>query len=133
MTHPNEALVRAAYAAQAKGDLDAYLALLSDDFVLHMPGRSRIAGDYIGKDEVRRHFREIRELSGGTFRTSLHDVAASDEHVIALIDASGDRDGARVDLPRVHVWHARDGTLTELFVHPADQYLFDDYWGPASA
>ncbi len=59
MTHPNEELLRTAYAAQAHGDLDGYLECLRDDFVLHIPGRSRIAGDYAGKDEVRRHFAEI--------------------------------------------------------------------------
>ena len=78
--HPNAALVRRAYAGQARGDLDAWLALLSDDFVLRVPGRSRIAGEYRGREEMRRHFGEIAELSGGTFRTSVHDVTASDEH-----------------------------------------------------
>jgi ketosteroid isomerase-like protein len=68
MGHPNEMLLRRAYEAQARGDLDGYIDLLADDFVLHIPVGSRIAGDYRGKDEVRRHFREIAELSEGTFR-----------------------------------------------------------------
>jgi len=81
--HPNEDLARAAYAAQSRGDLDMYIGLLSDDFVLRIPGRPRIAGDYVGKDEVWRHFREIRELSSGTFRTQVHDVLPNDSHVVA--------------------------------------------------
>jgi ketosteroid isomerase-like protein len=127
----NEGLVRAAYAAQARGDIDGYVACLSDDFVLHIPGRSRIAGDYVGKDEVRRHFREIKELSGGTFRTAAHDILASDEHVVGLIEGSAEKDGLRVQLPRVHVWHVRGGKLIELFLHPADPVAFDAYWGMA--
>lgn len=66
MAHPNEAVVRRAYEAQARGDIEGYIDLLSEDFVLHIPGRSQIAGDYRGKEEVRRHFREIAEISGGT-------------------------------------------------------------------
>jgi ketosteroid isomerase-like protein len=128
MAHPNEVLLRQAYGAQAHGDIDAYLALLSDGFVLHIPGRSRIAGEYRGKDEVRRHFREIAELSGGTFRTELHDVIAGEEHAIGLVDARAEREGRVVELPRVHVWHARDGKLSELWLHPTDQYAFDAYW-----
>ena len=127
--HPNAALVRRAYAAQSRGDLDAYLALLADDFVLRIPGRSRIAGEYHGRGEMRRHFAEITALSGGTFRTVIHDVTASDEHVVALVEATAARDGVAVDLPRIHVWHVREGELTELWLHPIDQDAFDAYWG----
>lgn len=49
MPHPNEILLREAYEAQARGDIDGYMELLSDDFVLHIQGRSQIAGDYRGK------------------------------------------------------------------------------------
>ena len=127
--HADAALVRRAHAAQARGDLDAYLALLADDFVLRIPGRSRIAGEYHGREAMRRHFAEIAALSGGTFRTSVHDVTAWDEHVIALVEATAERDGVVVQLPRIHVWHVRDGELSELSLHPVDQNTFDAYWG----
>jgi ketosteroid isomerase-like protein len=129
VTHENEGLLRRAYEAQARGDLESYLDLLTDDFVLHVPGRSRIAGVYRGRNEVRRHFREIAELSGGTFRTEVHDAMASRDHAIGLVDARAERDGRTVALPRVHVWHVRDGKLSELWLHPLDQDAFDDYWG----
>ncbi len=125
----NEILLRMAYDAQARGDIDAYIDLLSEDVVFHVPGRSRIAGEYRGKEEVREHFREIRSLSGGTFRTEIHDVLAGEKHVVGLVRGQAEREGAAVDLPRVHVWHVRNGKLAELWVHPADQYTFDAYWG----
>jgi uncharacterized protein len=81
-----------------------------------------------GKDEVRRHFREIAELSRETFRTELHDVIAGEDHAIGLVGARAERDGKVVDLPRVHVWHVREGQLNELWIHPDDQYAFDAYW-----
>jgi ketosteroid isomerase-like protein len=127
--HANETLVRRAYAAQAERDIDAYLDLLSDGFVLHIPGRSRIAGDHRGRDEVRRHFREIAALSEGTFRTDVHDVLASDDHAVGLVNAHAERDGRIVDLPRVHVWHVSDGALQDLLLSPADQLAFDGFWG----
>jgi ketosteroid isomerase-like protein len=49
VVHPNEELVRQAYEAQVRGDLDSYLELLTDDFVLHSLGSSRIAGEYPGR------------------------------------------------------------------------------------
>lgn len=62
--------------------------------------------------------KEIAELSGGTFRSEVHDVLASDEHVVGLILARAERDGRIVELPRVHIWHVRDGKLSELWLHP---------------
>ncbi len=123
--HQNEILLRMAYDAQARGDIDAYLDLLSEDVVLHVPGRSRIAGEYRGKEEVRGHFMEIASLWGGTFRTEIHDVLAGEEHVVGLVRGRAERDSGAVDLPRVHVWHVRDGKLAELWGHPEDQYAFD--------
>lgn len=128
--HPNEGLVRQAYTAQAEGGIDAYVDLLTDDFVLHIPGRSGLAGTVTGRDGMRRHFAEIATLSGGTFQTGIHDVLASDDHAIGLIDATAHRDGVEWSLPRVHVWHVRDGRLAELWLHPVDQTVFDAYWGP---
>ena len=129
--HPNEILLRMAYDAQARGDMDAYIDLLSDDVVLHIPGRSRIAGEYRGKEAVRRHFAEVAALSGGTFRTQVHDVLAGDDHVVGLVNAEADREGETAAVPRVHVWHVRDGKLAEVWVHPADQYVYDSFWGIA--
>lgn len=42
--HPNEALLRALYDAQGRGDIDAYLGMLSDAIVFHIPGRSELPG-----------------------------------------------------------------------------------------
>lgn len=131
--HQNEILLRMAYDAQARGDIDAYIDLLSDDVVLHIPGRSRIAGDHGGKEEVRRHFAEVAALSGGTFRTQVHDVLAGEEHVVGLVDARAERDGQMVAMPRVHVWHVRNGKLAEGWVHPVDQYSYDSFWGLADS
>lgn len=129
--HPNATLVRRAYAAQAAGDLDSYLGLLTDDFALHIPGRSQIAGTFRGREAMRRHFADIARLSGGTFRTSVHDVTGSDDHVMALVEAWAEQRGIVVELPRIHVWHVRDGMLSELWLHPVDQAAFDAYWGNA--
>ena len=103
MTHPNQRLLTSLDAAEDRSDLEAYLGLLADDFAMHIPGRSRIAGDYRGKDAMRRHFGEIAEPSGGTCRTAVHDILATDDHAVGLITARAERAGRIVDLPRVHV------------------------------
>jgi len=127
--HRNEQLLRKAYDAEGRGDLETYLGFLTDDFVMHIPGRSRLCGEYRGKDEMQQHLRDIRELSRGTFRIEVHDVLANDDHAVGLILAWANRDDRVVDLRRVHVWHIRDAMLSELWIQPGDQYAFDAYWG----
>jgi ketosteroid isomerase-like protein len=124
----NERLLRTLYEAQAGGDLEGYFELRAEDFTMHIPGSSPIAGEYRGKEDMRRHFREIAELSGGSFRTSVHDVLGSDGHAVGLINATAERGGEVRDIPRVHVWHVREGRLSALWLHPADQKWFDEYW-----
>jgi hypothetical protein len=34
-----------------------------------------------------------------------------------------------VSLPRVHLWHARDGRFVEMWLHPEDKDAFDALWG----
>ena len=48
MSHPLEAIIREAYAAFSRGDVDGYLQACNDDFEFHIPGHGGIAGTYIG-------------------------------------------------------------------------------------
>jgi hypothetical protein len=92
VAHPHEDLVRGAFAASGRGGIgalrDQYFA---DGIRLHYPGRSPLAGDYDGVAQVLGFFGRAVELSGGTFRTELHDVVANDEHAVALFTARADR------------------------------------------
>jgi ketosteroid isomerase-like protein len=128
MAHPNEELLRTLYDAFSKRDLGTVKGLLTEDAVLHQPGRNPLSGHYEGIDAVPGVLRQLGERSGGTFRSELHDVIAGDEHAIGLLNVSGQREGRSMDVPAVHVWHMRDGRLAELWVHPADQYMVDEFW-----
>jgi ketosteroid isomerase-like protein len=52
MAHPNEELVRRAFDAFTKGDVDTIRELTDQDAVWHTPGRGPLAGDYRGIDEI---------------------------------------------------------------------------------
>ena len=49
MAHPLEASIREAYAAFARGDLDAYFRACSEDWNFNIAGQGAIAGTYRGK------------------------------------------------------------------------------------
>ena len=128
MAHPNEDLLRKGYAAFGEGDLDTVMGLFADDIKWHVPGRNPLAGDYSGKEEVGAFLGRAMELTNGTFRVDVHDLLANDDHGVALVHLTAERDGKSLDSNDVHVWHIRDGRATEQWIHPGDQYAADEFW-----
>lgn len=128
MAHPNEDLVRRGYAAFATGDIATLTELFSDDIVWHVGGRSPITGDYRGKGEVLGFFAQLAVRAGGTFRTDVHDVLANDEHVVALVTLSAEREGKTLNDHGAQVFQVAGGMVTESWFHPGDQYASDEFW-----
>jgi uncharacterized protein len=128
MAHPNEELVRRGYEAFNNADVETLRQLFADTTIFHEPGRSPISGDYQGLDQVLGFFGTLVERSGGTFRATLHDVVANDEHAIGLHSSDAERDGRAVHSPTVLVFHIRDGKLAETWSHHYDQHDFDAFW-----
>ena len=128
MAHPNEELVRGGYEAFAKGDLETVLARFDEGIVWHVPGRGPLAGEYRGHQGIMEFFGKLMEMSGGTFRLELHDVLASDDHVVALVNAFGERNGTSRTFTTAHVWHVRDGKATEFWGLSTNPYEDDEFW-----
>ena len=128
MAHPNEDLVRRGYAAFGTGDVATLGELFADDLVWHVGGRSPITGDYKGKDEVLGFFAQLAERAGGTFRVDIHDVLANDEHVVALVKVTGEREGKTLNDNGAQVFHVQGGKVTESWFHPGDAYAGDEFW-----
>ena len=115
MAHPNEDLIRRGFDAFSKGDMDTLRELFQADIAYHVPGRSSVAGDYHGQDEVLGLFARIFELSGGTYQIELHDAVANDDHAVALFTARGQREGTTLEDRTVLVSHVRDGRFAEIW------------------
>jgi len=129
MAHPNEILVREAFAAFGRGDIDAIQhQYFAEDIRWHFPGRSPLAGDHQGVAWVATMLGRPSELSGGTHRTELHDVIGNDEHVVALHTTRAERPGRHLEVNVVTVFHVRDGKVTEAWTHHADLYSLDEFW-----
>jgi ketosteroid isomerase-like protein len=129
MAHPNEELVREAYAAFGRGDLDMLQnRFFTDGIRWHFPGRSPFGGDYTGMDEVMTWLGRTFEASGGTIRIDLHDVIGNDDHVVALTTVLAEREGRKLEDHTVQVFHIRDGKATEVWTHPANLYASDEFW-----
>jgi uncharacterized protein len=128
MAHPNEDLVRGGYEAFAKGAVETVMARFDEDIVWHIPGRSAIAGDYRGHQGDMEFFGKLMEMTGGTFRLDVHDLLASDDHVVALIRSTAERNGTTRTSNTAHVWHVSDGKATEFWGLSEQPYEDDDFW-----
>ncbi len=128
MAHSNEALLRQGYADFARGDVEGYWRLCSDDFAFHVPGRNRMAGTYIGHDQFLAMVGKVMELTGGQFEEVVEDALANDEHGVVLVRHRFPRDGQAKEYRSAHVYSIRDGKLLECWEQPRDPAVFDDAW-----
>ena len=128
MAHPNEDLVREGFAAFGRGDMDAQRKVFADDLRWHAVGRSPLAGDYEGTEQVLQYFGRLFELTGGTFSLELHDVLANDEHAVALVTVRGERAGRQLADNEVLTFHIRDGKVSEVWSHHTDLYAVDEFF-----
>lgn len=128
MAHPNEDLLRGGYEAFGRGDIDAVAGLMADDIVWHVAGRSQLAGHYTGKDAVRGWLMKNLELSGGTLRVEPHDILADDDHGVALLRITAEREGRSLDDRTVQVFHLEGQKLAEAWLHPGDLHATDEFW-----
>lgn len=131
MTHPMELVIRDAYAAFARGDLDGYLSACTEDFVFAVPGSGGIAGTYVGGDGLYALAGKAMAISGGSFEEEVEDVLANDRHAVVLARHRFTRDGIGREYRTAHVYETRDGKLARCYEQPRDMAEFDEAWGPA--
>ncbi len=120
--------LRNVYEALATGDFGALMALLSEDIKAHVPGRSPVNGDYVGKEAVGGYVGTLAELSGGTLRFEPHAVMATGGHGTGLVRDLAERGDKVLAMNNVHVWHITDATPDEIWIYPGDLYAWDDFW-----
>jgi hypothetical protein len=126
--HPNATLAREAFDAMARGDTDWLVAHMHPDVVLHQGGRFPTAGTYRGRDAVFGHMMEFFTLVEFSMKTAVHDIAATDDHAISLVQVSIDYQGRHLDFDEAHIWHIRDGQTTEMWGVPKDPYAVDAFF-----
>lgn len=119
------------YDALATGDLAGAARSLTEDTVLHVPGRSRNTGTYTGRDAVLGFVGQAAEATGGTLVLTVHRVLDDGEWGVALATYSATRPDRDRPLENnlAHVARLRDGLIAESWLHSRDQYAVDEFWG----
>jgi ketosteroid isomerase-like protein len=133
MAHPVEQVIRDAYAAFGRGDLEGYLRTCSENWSFTVPGATAIAGTYHGAQGLLELAQKVMGLTGGTFQEELEDVLANDRHGVVLARHWFTRDGRRHEYRVVHVYQIVGGKLGACRELTHDQAGFDAAWAEGAA
>jgi len=126
--HPNAQRIRTIYRLSGGGDIDAFTDALADDVVWHVPGRGVNAGAHRGKEAVLAFFgRVIPGLR--SFRIDVHDILATDAHVVVLVRYEHERDDRRFQQLGTEVFHLNEnGQIKEFWALIDDTSAFDEFF-----
>ena len=126
--HPNEKVLRDADEAQARGDMEAFMAAYADDVVIHISGKNSLAGTYKGKDQFTELFQRFMERTPEyTFES--HAYLADDEHGVILQRSHYKRGDETLDSNDTFVSHFRDGKVSEFWLLSEDEAAVDEFIG----
>src|SRR5215469_3227355 len=111
--HPNATRVMAGLQARARGKFDeADMAILNDVFAdnvtWHSTGRGAIRQDVHGKDAVLGAWRQVAQMSAGSFELEPGTIFGDDLHVIGVSRISAKRGDKTLDMAEVEVFHMTD-------------------------
>lgn len=128
MAHPNETILRDAYAAFGRGDVEGYLSVCTPDFSFNVPGNSPLSGSWTKQDSFIQLVGQVMERSGGKFEEIVQDVLANDTHGVVLALHRVPRNGEIREYETAHVYNIQDGKLTAAWEQPRDPAVFDAIW-----
>jgi hypothetical protein len=121
----SEDIVRRGYEAFVARDAEGLREVLDPDVVWHVPGKSRVAGDYTGIDDVLAYFDSLMELTGGNFRLELQNVLTKNDLVVGLHHTQAQNGGHVYDEDELVVFRLRDGRVIEAWDVFPNLYSFD--------
>jgi len=124
-----EQLIREAYAAFGRGDMDGYLRACTDSFEFVVPGQGGICGRWVGREGLWELAGKAMSITGGTFREEVEDVLANPTHAVVLARHHFIRDGMQKDYHTAHVYEIIHGKLARCYEQLRDPAIFHDAWG----
>lgn len=125
----NAEAVRRGYVAFNTGDLKTLTELFDESAVWHTPGRSPLAGDHEGREEIFAQFARYAEDTNGTFKASLmHVLASEDGLVVGIHHNTAERDGLVLDVGCCVIFEFMDGRVIDAREHFYDLHAWDEFW-----
>jgi ketosteroid isomerase-like protein len=115
MSQQNVEIVRAAYERLNRGDVDGFIALCDDDFLMDMSERVFNPDIYRGGQDLRRFYEGVRSV-WERYRWDVEETRSEGDSVVAMLHCHAQsRDGGpQVDWHVAWLWTFRDGRPVSL-------------------
>ena len=109
------------------GDWESAFGFFADDIVLHVPGRSSLAGVHRGRAAAEGYLRAALARShGAEVEVELLDVLTSEERVALVVRERFSRPSGPVEIRRANLYRVRGQQITEVRIFEADLYVVDE-------
>ena len=126
--HRNLRLMRQTLDAFASGDMATLARIFSRDVVWRVPGKSVLAKDYRGQEEVFGLFGRMMESTGGTLRVESLDMLANETRGVFVDRLTAERNGRRLDVRLLLHVVIRDDQIVEGIDHFHPEHARDAFW-----
>ena len=125
--HPDAQVVMQGFAAFAAGDMAGLKGMFADDATWTSPGNNKFSGTYAGPDAIIRLMQDVQ--ADATIDNQPHDILASDDHVVVLVNATMTRGDESLGVQNVFVFHVDGGKVTSTWLNSSDQAAVDAFFG----
>ena len=116
MSQENVELVRSAYEAYNRRDVDGVLGCFDPDIDWHVPDSLAWGGHVRGLEAIGRFFEGLKPYMGDDHQVAIDELIGAGERVVALVHHRGTAPGGQpYDVPSIMVWTAAGGKLTALY------------------
>lgn len=130
----SDEIIRDLFKAYADGDAERLRELLDPNVIYHVPGRSPMAGDYEGRNQVLALWdRQKRYMGGKPYRVKEVAMVTGGDHVVLLTEVTAARDGRQVTFRGANSYRVEDGRVVEGRVFIFDLEGFDAFWAAMPA
>jgi uncharacterized protein len=121
-SHKNATVARELSDAFERGDMQRFDALIADDVVWHEIGRSE---PQHGKAQL-----QAMSSAGADFQITgkVHDIVASDDHAIVLVEATAIRAGRTLTYRTAEIYHIRHGKVVERWAFSDDTAAITEFF-----
>ena len=124
----NEDRVRQGYEAFSTGDMDTLRSIMTPDVIQSVPGKSQIAGEHKGIDDVLGYYAQLFGLSDGTLSVQLESTKTQGDTVVSSHQATAQREGKSWDTTENITFSFSGDKIARLDEAPTDLPGFDAFW-----
>ena len=124
-------LLAEAMAAISRGEVERFGdLLLADDVVWHWPGRSRVAGEYRGRQAVLGLLGGFRQLTQDRLHVEPLDILEGEQFLMSFTHVTAEQDDQRLDVVMADAMRfGPDGRVVEFWTLSNDQEAVDAFIG----